>query len=137
MSRKRLGTHLSRAADGKTRHLSIRVGRVECHWCNNGFDVGLYQGCIEPLEVTALMLMQFTLTHFIDQFSMRQFTKKYQSAFNRRTNHLLEDARDFVIARYYLNARNDAEADAIFSACTIYARYAILAIQYPVHRHHL
>lgn len=107
---KELRTHLGSAADGQeARHLSMRVGRIEHHWRNNCLAVGLSQGFIEPLEATALMLTQFTITYFIDQYEAGQFTEKYQSAFNRRINQLFEGVRDYVVAHYYLNTRNDTE----------------------------
>src|SRR5690606_31124892 len=53
-------------ADVNARHLKMNVGRVESHWEKNCLAVGLSQGFIEPLEATALFLVQQTLGLFVD-----------------------------------------------------------------------
>ena len=53
-----LRTHLGLGEDAEARHLTMRVGQVEKHWANNCIGLGLSQGFIEPLEATALHLVQ-------------------------------------------------------------------------------
>lgn len=107
---KELRAHLGSTAEGQeARHLSMRVGRIEQHWRNNCLAVGLSQGFIEPLEATALMLTQFTIMHFIAQFEAGQFTAKLQATYNQRINQLFEGVRDYVVAHYYLNTREDTD----------------------------
>jgi hypothetical protein len=69
----------------------------------------LSQGFIEPLEATALMLIQFSLEHFISMLEQGQFTPCYQVQFNRRINQMFEGVRDYVVAHYRLNTRQDTE----------------------------
>src|SRR3546814_8062841 len=45
----------------QARHLRMRVGRIERPWAHNCLAVGLSQGFIEPLEATALHLVQRTV----------------------------------------------------------------------------
>lgn len=105
-----LRKHLGPKAEHQpARHLKMRVGRVEQHWRNNCLAVGLSQGFIEPLEATALMLIQFTVMHFIELLEKGHFTALYQDKFNQRINQFFEGVRDYVVAHYYLNTRNDTD----------------------------
>lgn len=103
-------THTESAnEEQEARHLTMRVGRVERHWRNNCLAVGLSQGFIEPLEATALMLTQFTVMHFIEQFEAAKGNLHVQQAFNQRINRMFEGVRDYVVAHYYLNTRTDTD----------------------------
>lgn len=97
------------ADDSNARFLRMRVGRVEQHWRNNCLAVGLSQGFIEPLEATALMLVQFTLFHFLDLFEKPGDRSQHQRAFNQRINQMFEGVRDYVVAHYKLNSRMDTD----------------------------
>jgi glycine/D-amino acid oxidase-like deaminating enzyme len=105
-----LRRHLGPAADNKeARHLKMRVGRIEQHWRNNCLAIGLSQGFIEPLEATALMLIQFSVAYFIGMIEKGNFSRRYQAQFNRRINQMFEGVRDYVVAHYQLNTRDDTE----------------------------
>jgi hypothetical protein len=91
-------------------HLRMKVGRVEEHWRGNCLGVGLSQGFIEPLEATALMLVQFTIEDFLKTFTpgqpnVDQTTR--ESAFNQRINRLFDGVLDYVAGHYKLNSRDD------------------------------
>ncbi|MBY0573728.1 MAG: tryptophan 7-halogenase, partial [Undibacterium sp.] len=104
-----LRQHLGASAEGKdARHLQMRVGRVEKHWRNNCLAIGLSQGFIEPLEATALMLIQLSLTHFIDAVTQGKTSPADQATFNHRINQMFEGVRDYVVAHYQLNTRQDS-----------------------------
>ncbi|MDC8783586.1 tryptophan halogenase family protein [Roseateles koreensis] len=103
-----LRQHLGPAADGQTaRRLKMRVGRVEQHWRNNCLAIGLSQGFIEPLEATALMLIQFSVQCFVESLEQAEFSRRNQAAYNRRINQMFEGVRDYVVAHYHLNTRQD------------------------------
>ncbi len=92
------------------RHLSMRVGRLEQHWKGNCLAVGLSQGFLEPLEATALMLIQFTLEKFI-QYQQRanlDFTGQV-AGFNREINGLFDGVKDYIQCHYKLNKRSDTQ----------------------------
>ncbi|WP_372628230.1 tryptophan halogenase family protein, partial [Arsukibacterium sp.] len=59
-------------ADVSARHLQMKVGRVANSWQRNCLAVGLAQGFIEPLEATALMLVQETVNRFIQHWQAGQ-----------------------------------------------------------------
>src|SRR5262249_13351870 len=62
-----LRTHLGLLdAKVEARHLKMKIGRVTKHWNRNCVAVGLSQGFIEPLEATALLFIQRTITSFVE-----------------------------------------------------------------------
>lgn len=94
------------------RHLNMRVGRVERHWTDNCLAIGLSQGFIEPLEATALMLVQFTLEKFVDAFSpvlRARPAEDLQSKFNTQVNAMFDGVLNYVAGHYFLNTRSDSE----------------------------
>lgn len=104
-----LRKHLGAAAQGATaRHLKMRVGRVEQHWKKNCLAVGLSQGFIEPLEATALAIVQSTLENFVDCFDQK-VTDKTKDRFNAYINNLIDNIRDYIVTHYLLNTRTDTD----------------------------
>ena len=105
-----LREHLGTAAEGATaRRLRMRVGCVKQHWRQNCVAIGLAQGFIEPLEATALMLIQFSVEHFIGALEQGSFEPRHRDAFNRRVAEMFEGVRDYVVAHYQLNTRRDTD----------------------------
>lgn len=93
----------------EARHLKMKVGRLERHWHKNCVAVGLSQGFIEPLEATALHLVQETVQGFIEAFEGGNFTDKNKKAFNASINKRFEAIRDYIVCHYRVNSRTDTE----------------------------
>lgn len=91
------------------RHLSMKVGRVEQHWARNCLGVGLSQGFIEPLEATALHLVQETVESFIEAFTADNFGNAQRDAYNAGINARFEGIRDYIVCHYKVNSRSDSE----------------------------
>lgn len=105
-----LREHLGAAAEGASaRRLRMRVGRVDRHWSRNCVAVGLAQGFIEPLEATALMLIQLSVEGLIAALEADDFGRGRQADHNRRVNGMFEGVRDYVVAHYRLNTRRDTD----------------------------
>lgn len=105
-----LREHLGAAAEGATaRRLRMRVGRVGQHWRQNCVAIGLSQGFIEPLEATALMLIQLSVEQFIADLQGDGFGRGRQAAYNARVNAMFDGVRDYVVAHYQLNTRRDSD----------------------------
>jgi glycine/D-amino acid oxidase-like deaminating enzyme len=96
-------------ADIEARHLKMRVGRLERHWAGNCLAVGLSQGFIEPLEATALHLVQETVVGFIENYEAGNFTSGYQERFNDSINARFENVRNYIVCHYRVSARKDTE----------------------------
>jgi tryptophan 6-halogenase len=82
---------------------------VKQHWRQNCVAVGLSQGFIEPLEATALMLIQLSVEQFIADLEQDSFGRACQAAYNERVNAMFEGVRDYVVAHYQLNTRRDTD----------------------------
>lgn len=92
------------AADSPALHLSMRIGRVGRHWSKNCLAVGLSQGFIEPLEATALMLTQLTVSRFLDYFDRGD-----RDRFNGEINTMFDGVRNYVVGHFALNGRTDSD----------------------------
>lgn len=92
----------------KAKHLKMRVGRLDEHWRGNCLAVGLSQGFIEPLEATALMLIQLTIDKFIQVNNQHTIPSKGTiDTFNTEINTTFDGIRDYILAHYKLNSRTD------------------------------
>ncbi|MEL7536685.1 MAG: tryptophan halogenase family protein [Pseudomonadota bacterium] len=91
------------------RHLKMRVGQLDRHWDNNCLAVGLAQGFIEPLEATALLLVQVSVELFMDAWEQAGFAADGRKAFNATITDRFERVRDYIVAHYKLNTRSDSE----------------------------
>jgi len=96
-------------SDTPARHLKMKVGRVARHWEKNCLGVGLSQGFIEPLEATALHLVQATVEGFIDTFERTGEDDAGRRAFNDRINARFEGVRDYIVCHYQASRRTDTE----------------------------
>ncbi len=96
-------------SDVESRHLKMKVGRVEKHWVKNCLAVGLSQGFIEPLEATALHLVQETIENFILAWERGNFSNTNADIFNDNINQKFENVRDYIVCHYKLNSREDSE----------------------------
>ncbi|MER2493285.1 tryptophan halogenase family protein [Catenovulum sediminis] len=91
------------------RHLKMRVGQLNKHWQNNCLAVGLSQGFIEPLEATALHLVQIAIELFILKYQEGHFSNALQAEYNSKMHERYERVRDYIVAHYKLNTRCDSE----------------------------
>ena len=93
----------------EARHLKMRIGRLDHAWHKNCLAVGLSQGFIEPLEATALMIVQDTVENFIDRFEQGAFTDQYRDQFNDKINRIFDGVKDYIFLHYKLNSRTDTD----------------------------
>lgn len=91
----------------EARHLKMRVGRLEQAWHKNCLAVGLAQGFIEPLEATALLIVQDTIENFLDRFEQGDFSDRYRDQFNDKINRIFDGVKDYIFLHYKLNSRTD------------------------------
>jgi 2-polyprenyl-6-methoxyphenol hydroxylase-like FAD-dependent oxidoreductase len=96
-------------SDVEARHLKMKVGRVERSWVGNCLAVGLSQGFIEPLEATALHIVQATVEGFIGAMEQAGFMPTERDAFNHRIAARYEGIRDYIVCHYRVNRRTDTQ----------------------------
>lgn len=93
----------------QARHLKMQVGQLEKHWSHNCIGIGLSQGFIEPLEATALHLIQLSIELFVVNFEKGNFSNSYRDDYNTEIMYRFERVRDYIVAHYKLNTRDDTE----------------------------
>ena len=96
-------------SDIPARHLRMKVGRVAESWRGNCLAVGLAQGFIEPLEATALHIVQATVEGFIAAFDAGGFTPAHRDGFNARIAARYDGVRDYIVCHYRVNRRTDTD----------------------------
>ena len=96
-------------SDIEARRLKFKVGRVREHWAKNCLAVGLSQGFIEPLEATALDMVQETVVRFIEAANKGDFTDEFRDEFNARISRRFDAVRDYIVCHYRINSRTDTE----------------------------
>lgn len=107
-----LRRHMRVHDEVEARHIPMRVGSIRQHWHHNCLAVGLSQGFIEPLEATALMLVQYTLSHFIKAHSLavsKGNIEHYRAGFNDNVTQTFAGIRDYIVAHYQCNTRTDSD----------------------------
>lgn len=105
-----LRTHLGLLDNAtEARHLKMNVGRVQRSWVKNCLAVGLSQGFIEPLEATALHIVQATVEGFIRAYEKGGETDRGAEAFNQNLSERYDGIRDYIVAHYRMNQRTDSE----------------------------
>ncbi|MBY0521669.1 MAG: tryptophan 7-halogenase [Sphingomonas sp.] len=103
-----LRAHLGLPDDAPAaRHLKMKVGRLETSWSANCLAVGLAQGFIEPLEATALHIVQATVEGFITAWAKGSFTPRYRDSFNAAIAARYDGIRDYIVCHYRVNQRRD------------------------------
>ena len=104
-----LRAHLGLPDDAPAaRHLKMKVGRVENSWSANCLTVGLAQGFIEPLEATALHIVQATVEGFINAWAAGGFTPRHRDSFNAAIAARYDGIRDYIVCHYRVNQRHDS-----------------------------
>ena len=67
------------------------------------------QGFIEPLEATALDMVQETVVRFIEAANKGKFTDEFRDDFNDRVSKRFDAVRDYIVCHYRINSRTDTE----------------------------
>ncbi|WP_226016450.1 tryptophan halogenase family protein [Novosphingobium sp. FKTRR1] len=82
------------------------AGHRQSFWVGNCIGVGLAAGFLEPLESTAITLIQTALEKLVDLFPDRHCDPALAAEFNRATTLEYERIRDFIILHYHANRRH-------------------------------
>lgn len=98
------------AKELEARRIKIRSGHRETFWCNNCVAVGLSAGFLEPLEASALMLIE-TATDFIAERmpANRGVMDTLAAQFNRAFTHHWQRIIEFLKLHYVLTKRTDTQ----------------------------
>lgn len=105
----RLLANLEGEALADPRLIKFTTGRRQRAWVGNVVGLGLSSGFLEPLESTSIHFVQSALERLVELFPTRAMDPALRDAFNRRTMQEWTDVRDFIVAHYHLNEREDSE----------------------------
>ena len=91
------------------RHLRMKVGRLEKLWEKNCIALGLSGGFIEPLESTAIYLVEMGLQLLALNFPDKRFQPHLQKSYNSAMVDLYDHILDFIIYHYCISDRDDSQ----------------------------
>lgn len=89
--------------------IRFRVGVRERPWCKNVVAIGLAGGFLEPLESTSIHLIHTGVLRLLWCFPFQGITEWEIAEYNKQVRHEWAQIRDFIIAHYHLNTRQDSE----------------------------
>lgn len=103
-------SHLGvKEGSARPRHLRMRVGYRRNSWVKNCVAVGLSCGFIEPLESTAIYLIEFALWLLVDYIATGEATPVLSKQFNHMFSNLYRELHDFVQMHYLFTLREDSK----------------------------
>ncbi|AFV00531.1 tryptophan halogenase family protein [Simiduia agarivorans] len=90
------------------KHIAIHPGHRAQFWKNNCVAIGMSAGFLEPLEASAILLIEIAAGYIADQFpasrfAMEQLARKYNDTFLYRWERIIE----FLKLHYVLSQRSD------------------------------
>ncbi|MFW8592118.1 tryptophan halogenase family protein [Glaciecola sp. 2405UD65-10] len=95
--------------EGEFKFIDFKLGRLSHFWDKNCIAIGLSQGFIEPLEATALFIIQQTVGKFIDYWLAGNCSDTYRDRFNNELTDLFDGIKDYVLLHYKLGGREDSD----------------------------
>ncbi|MFV2052973.1 tryptophan halogenase family protein [Aliiroseovarius sp. YM-037] len=95
--------------DAEPRVIPMRVGRNQNAWVKNCVAIGLSGGFIEPLESTAIHMIDAGVKWLINLFPDSDFADPLRKRYNTLTGKLYDEVRDFICLHYALGNRTDDE----------------------------
>ncbi len=89
------------------RVIPLRIGSVRNAWVKNCVAIGLSGGFIEPLESTAIHMIDHAVRWFAEHLPTRDIEPSLRVRYNRQVNKLNEEVLDFISLHYRLGNRTD------------------------------
>ena len=90
------------------RRIPMAIGHREHFWHKNCVAIGLSAGFVEPLEATALLIVEASAKLLAEKIPNHQQGLSYaQTTYNRITRYAWERVIDFIKLHYFLSQRTD------------------------------
>lgn len=105
-----LRAYIGPAAEGlNARRIKIRAGHRKTFWVRNCVAIGLANGFLEPLEASALMLIELAVDFVADRLpERRSVMPTLERQFNRAFEHHWARIIEFLKLHYVLTKREDS-----------------------------
>lgn len=94
--------------EAQPRAIKMRVGRTRRSWVKNCVAVGLSGGFVEPLESTAIYMIEMSIRWLATYLPDQDYPPAIAARFNRNMRDLYEEVRDFIALHYHLSNREDS-----------------------------
>lgn len=110
-----LVNHIEKTSEGKfdsseLRRIDINPGYRERFWNKNVVAIGLSAGFLEPLEASALVLVELSAQMIADQLPRnREIMPLIEKRFNQTFTYRWESIIDFLKLHYVLSDRSDSD----------------------------
>lgn len=101
--------NLDGEALGEPRPIRFTTGKRKKLWDKNVIAIGLSGGFIEPLESTAIFLIQSGISRLMSLFPHADFDEVLQSTYNAQMDFEYKKIRDFIILHYCVTTREDSD----------------------------
>lgn len=95
--------------DAEPRVIPMRVGRNRNAWVKNCVAIGLSSGFIEPLESTAIYMIDMGIRWLLSYFPDSDYPDPLRDRYNHLVDQLYDEVRDFVCLHYRLGNRTDSQ----------------------------
>jgi tryptophan 7-halogenase len=100
--------HIDGEALAEPNHIRFTAGHRHKAWEKNVVGIGLAGGFLEPLESTAIHLVQSAIARLMALFPTRDFRQLEIDRFNRESVQDYLEIRDFLVLHYKATERNDS-----------------------------
>jgi tryptophan halogenase len=87
--------------------IPFRGGKRKLSWVRNVVAIGLSGGFLEPLESTAIHLVQTSIAKLALLFPERDCSETLRNRYNAQMDEEFECVRDFLILHYHATERDD------------------------------
>ncbi|MEO7277289.1 MAG: tryptophan halogenase family protein [Sphingomicrobium sp.] len=94
---------------GEPKLLKFTSGKRRKLWDRNVIAIGLAGGFLEPLESTAIFLIQSGINRLMSLFPTTACDQALQNTYNDQARFEYERIRDFIILHYHATQRDDSE----------------------------
>lgn len=91
--------------DPEPKIIRMKTGRTRRAWVGNCIAIGLSNGFVEPLEATAIYMVESATRWLVNYFPDQGLDPVYAEAFNRRMDGLYDEVRDFLSMHFVTSNR--------------------------------
>jgi len=93
--------------DPDVKLIRMKTGHTKRAWVGNCLAIGLANGFVEPLEATAIYMVESAARWLVNYFPDQGIDPVFAEAFNRRMDGLYDEIRDFLAMHFCTSNREE------------------------------